>query len=83
MTAYYRDSLLELELMHRQEELEQLELEQALAMSLMAEEEKIKMIRQEAKLSAQERDNESDSKSSGITSASPSKVCEVFRIRVT
>lgn len=45
----YRESLLELEMIHKQEELEQLELEQALAMSLMAEEERLKQARMEVK----------------------------------
>lgn len=49
MESIYRESLLELELIHKQEELEQLNLEQALAMSLIAEEERIKQARLEFK----------------------------------
>lgn len=45
----YRESLLELELIHKQEEMEQLELEQALALSLLAEEERLRRARVEAK----------------------------------
>lgn len=45
----YRESLLELEMIHKQEELEQLELEQALSMSLLAEEERLKRARLEVK----------------------------------
>lgn len=48
----YRESLLELELIHKQEEMEQLELEQALALSLLAEEERLRRARVEAKNSA-------------------------------
>jgi hypothetical protein len=45
----YRHSLLELDLIHKQEEMEQLELEQALALSLLAEEERLRKARVEAK----------------------------------
>lgn len=48
----YRESLLELELIHKQEEMEQLELEQALALSLLAEEERLRRARVEAKSSS-------------------------------
>lgn len=49
LEAIYRESLLELEMIHKQEEMEQLELEQALAMSLIAEEERLRRARIEAK----------------------------------
>ena len=41
-------SILEMELIHKQEELEQLELEQALAMSLAIEEERLRLAELEA-----------------------------------
>ena len=44
-----RSSLLEMELIHKQQMVEQLELEQALALSLMVEEERLEMARSEAK----------------------------------
>jgi hypothetical protein len=50
--ALYRESLLELEMIHKQEEMEQLELEQALALSLLAEEERLRRARVEAKNSS-------------------------------
>ena len=43
-------------MIHKQEELEQLELEQALAMSLLAEEERLKQVRYEVKNSPDEDD---------------------------
>mmetsp|Transcript_27387 Transcript_27387/g.51188 ORF Transcript_27387/g.51188 Transcript_27387/m.51188 type:complete len:360 (+) Transcript_27387:110-1189(+) len=57
----YRESLLELEMIHKQEELEQLELEQALAMSLMAEEERLKQARMEVKNSPDDDEEEQES----------------------
>lgn len=44
-----RSSLLEMELIHKQQLIEQMELEQALALSLLAEEERLEMLRLEAK----------------------------------
>jgi hypothetical protein len=49
MAKIVRSSLLEMELVHKQEAMEVLELEQALAMSLLAEEERLEMCREEAK----------------------------------
>jgi hypothetical protein len=49
MAEILQQSLLELELYHRREAMEQLELEQALALSLLAEEERLERLRQEAK----------------------------------
>ena len=57
MQAILRNSLLEMELLHKQEEMEQLELEQALAMSLAVEEERLRQLRLEAK-QAQAQTNE-------------------------
>lgn len=60
MAAIVSASLLEMELIHKQEELERLELEQALALSLLVEEERLEMVREEAK---QDACNEMDDKS--------------------
>lgn len=52
MAAIVKASLLEMELIHKQEEMERMELEQALALSLLVEEERLEMAREEAKQSA-------------------------------
>lgn len=56
--SIYRESLLELELIHKQEELEQLELEQAMAMSLLAEEERLKQARYDVKNTPDDEEEE-------------------------
>ena len=65
MESIYRESLLELEMIHKQEELEQLELEQALAMSLMAEEERLKQARLEVKNSPDDEDEDEGGMNAG------------------
>lgn len=59
--AMYRESLLELEMLHKQEELEQLDMEQALALSLMAEEERLRQARIEVKSSPDDEDEDYES----------------------
>lgn len=48
MQDILRQSLMEMELMHRQEELEQAELEQAVAISLALEDERLRLLYAEA-----------------------------------
>lgn len=75
----YRESLLELEMIHKQEELEQLELEQALSMSLAAEQERLRRARidvkntpddEEAEEQGQGHQSESKSSHSGSSTDS-------------
>lgn len=54
----YHNTLLELEMLQKQEELEQIELEKALALSLLAEEERVKVMRQEMKQSGEKEEEE-------------------------
>lgn len=64
--SIYRESLLELEMIHKQEELEQLELEQALAMSLMAEEERLKQARIEVKCCPDDDEDEQEATAGNV-----------------
>lgn len=49
MAEIVRASILEMDLIHKQEEIERMELEQALALSLLVEEERLEILREEAK----------------------------------
>lgn len=62
-----------MELIHKQEEMEQLELEQALAMSLMAEEERIRRARIEAKNAPDESEDERHASAKGGPDESDAK----------
>jgi hypothetical protein len=66
-----RSSLMEMELIHKQEQMEQMELEQALALSLLMEEERLEMLREEAKSVASTADDKnyyrSDFKNSSVS----------------
>ena len=60
-SANIQNGLMEVEILHRQEELEQLQLEQAIAMSLALEEEKIRKTKKEEKENGIAVENESKS----------------------
>lgn len=62
-------SLMEMEFMHRQEELEHLELERALTLSMAVEEERLRQLMSEAKLSESEGDEMNQAPSRRIADA--------------
>ena len=68
-----QQSLLDMELIHKQEELEQLELEQALSISLAIEEERLRLLELEAEQEEQNYGNISDDKSSAKSTSTDIK----------
>ena len=87
MAAIVKASLLEMELIHKQEEMERMELEQALALSLLVEEERLEMAREEAKQSAStEMEDKNfyrdDFKDSAVTGAKNVSGCTLDAILV-
>jgi hypothetical protein len=67
-------SLLEMEFLHRQEELEHLELERALTLSVAVEEERLRQLMAEAKLVDGDEDGEADTRGRPAALHSDAKV---------
>ena len=72
MAEIVKASILEMELIHKQIEMEKIELEQALALSLLVEEERLEMCREDAKQCSESTEDDKnyyreDFKNSSVT----------------